>query len=80
LLIDFGANIHAQNVAGNTPLHVCATRNFKESVKWLLQRGADPLLKNKSGKTATDLADQANSEDAIEVLNKWNPADTSTSI
>lgn len=76
-MIDFGANIHSQNVAGNTPLHICATRNFKESVKWLLQRGCDPLIKNKSGKTALDLAEQACSEDCITLLKKWDSKDVS---
>jgi ankyrin repeat protein len=65
-------------VAGNTPLHIAATRNYKESVKWLLLRGADPTIKNKSGKTARDLAQQAASEDSIAVLNAWNVADAGT--
>ncbi|KAI8895150.1 hypothetical protein BC833DRAFT_510069, partial [Globomyces pollinis-pini] len=51
LLIDFGSNIHAANVGGNTPLHVAASRNSKESTKWLLMRGADTEKINKSGKT-----------------------------
>jgi ankyrin repeat protein len=77
LLIDFGAHLHAKNVAGNTPLHISATRNFKESVKWLLQRGADPTSKNKSGKTALELAEQSNSDDTTSFLKSWNPINAS---
>ncbi|KAL2916907.1 hypothetical protein HK105_203686 [Polyrhizophydium stewartii] len=71
MLIDFGANMHAVNVAGNTSLHVAATRNSKESTKWLLMRGADRERKNKSNKTPLEAAIQANCPDTAEIIQKF---------
>ncbi|ORY48189.1 ankyrin [Rhizoclosmatium globosum] len=57
LLIDFGyLDIEAVNVAGNTPLHLTATRNAVESARRLLIRGADREKTNKFGNTALQMA------------------------
>jgi ankyrin repeat protein len=71
LLIDFGANMEHENVAGNSPLHVAASRNCKESTKWLLTRGADKNKPNKAGKTAWDCGIQANCTEICEIIEKF---------
>ena len=52
LLIDYGANMDVQNNAGNTPLHVAATKNAVPCAEKLLIRGCDRSIVNKSGKNA----------------------------
>ena len=53
LLIKNGANIHAKNAHGATPLMVCRT-NHLEVIELLLQHGADPHEKNNAGVCAYD--------------------------
>ena len=48
-------------MAGNTPLHVCATWDQDKSATVLLKRGADAMLKNRAGQTAADVAMMASS-------------------
>jgi ankyrin repeat protein len=71
LLLDFGANLNATNVGGNTPLHVAASRNSKESAKWLLLRGSDTEKLNKSGKIPYEVALQSNCNEVSEILKKF---------
>jgi len=49
-LIDAGANVNAQDSAGDTPLHWATSHDFLESVKLLLKAGADSNLKNREGR------------------------------
>lgn len=42
ILIDAGANIHARNNSGKTPLQCAARRGSAKVVKWLIEAGADP--------------------------------------
>ena len=49
-----GANLHARNAVGQTPLHLAAKRGRLECVKRLLQFGADPLAADRCGRTAAD--------------------------
>jgi hypothetical protein len=55
LLLDKGASVNATNRDGNTPLHIAAFLCNEEIVRLLLQRGANPSLKNKRGETAVDV-------------------------
>jgi hypothetical protein len=55
-LIEAGANPNAQNLDGATPLHRAVRTRCAEAVKALLDRGADPAIKNKNGSTAQQLA------------------------
>jgi ankyrin repeat protein len=73
LLLDAGANLNAVNVGGNTPLHVAASRNSKESAKWLLLRGSDTGKLNKSGKTPQEVALQSNCQEVADILAKFKP-------
>ena len=50
-----GANIHSQDAAGNTALHLAAARVDREMVQFLLQNGANPHAVNHEGKRPIDL-------------------------
>ncbi|MEZ0325126.1 MAG: ankyrin repeat domain-containing protein [Fimbriimonas sp.] len=55
LLIDHGADVNAQNVWGDTPLHLAARNGDKAAVRFLLSNGADPFAKNAAGQRPLDL-------------------------
>ena len=55
-LLDKGAHIDAQDNRGWTALHTAVSANQLEVVKLLLEKGADPGLKNKRDETANDVA------------------------
>jgi len=56
-LIDLGADPDATNMVKRTPLHYAAEiRNQHEITKKLLEKGADPTKKDRSGYTALHLA------------------------
>jgi hypothetical protein len=57
-LLDAGAAINAQDKNGATPLHRAVRTRCADAVKYLLQRRADPVLKNKPGSTPFHLAVQ----------------------
>jgi hypothetical protein len=57
-LLAAGANIHAQDKNGATPLHRAVRTRCADAVAYLLKAGADPTLKNKSGSTPFHLAVQ----------------------
>jgi ankyrin repeat protein len=57
-LLDAGADIHAQDKNGATPLHRAVRTRCASAVKCLLQAGADPTRRNKPGSTPFHLAVQ----------------------
>jgi len=58
LLLDAGADVHAQDKNGATPLHRAVRTRCAAAVNCLLAAGADPTGKNKSGSTPFHLAVQ----------------------
>jgi len=58
LLLEAGAEIHAQDKNGATPLHRAVRTRCAEAVKYLLDAGADATIRNKPGSTAFHLAVQ----------------------
>jgi ankyrin repeat protein len=55
-LIQLGAPIDAQNLAGDTPLHTAVNKNYLGIAKYLLNKGANPDIKNKKGQNPSALA------------------------
>ncbi len=58
LLLESGADIHAPDKNGATPLHRAVRTRCAEAVECLLEAGADPTLRNKPGSTPFHLAVQ----------------------
>ena len=58
LLLESGADIHARDKNGATPLHRAVRTRCAEAVTFLLDAGADPTLQNKPGSTPFHLAVQ----------------------
>lgn len=56
LLVDKSAYLDATSSSGVTPLMMAARFNHRDTVKLLMELGADPTLKNQSGMTARDYA------------------------
>lgn len=67
-LLDKDAFIDAQSPNGTTPLMMAAMYGSAAAVKLLLDEGADPLMKNQLGMTATDFAQKANRTDALKMI------------
>lgn len=57
-LIDLGANIDAIDDNGETPLFYAASQGSFETVKILVEHGADFNLLNNANKTSLDLANE----------------------
>ncbi|KAK3593767.1 hypothetical protein CHS0354_014305 [Potamilus streckersoni] len=55
-LITLKMNVNHTNGKGETPLHTAALHNRREAVEALLMNGANPALKDKSGKTPEEYA------------------------
>ena len=68
LLLENHAYIDAESPNGTTPLMMAAQYGTTESVKFLLEAGADPTIKNQLGLTAVNFAQRANRPDAIELI------------
>jgi ankyrin repeat protein len=58
LLVSKGADIGAQTFDGSTALHGAAGTGWYEGVRILLESGADPLVKDKSGRTPLNCAEE----------------------
>ncbi len=56
VLIDAGADISATQLQGYTPLHYAAANGLESVARRLLERGADRSIRDKTGRTASDLA------------------------
>jgi hypothetical protein len=68
MLLDNHAFIDAESPNGTTPLMMAAHYGSVEAVKYLLEAGADPLMRNQLGLTAIDFAHGANRKDAAEMI------------
>jgi ankyrin repeat protein len=57
LLLEYGADVNAQNKNGRTPLHCLISERFDKIALWLIKCcGADPHIPDKRGVSAYDLA------------------------
>lgn len=62
--------VNTANEQGNTPLHWAALTGKTAVVELLLGHGADPMLKNKSGRTPLDEAMQGNHDATCELISR----------
>lgn len=70
-LISEGISINdSDQKSGSTPLIYAATANRKETVRLLLNKGADQSISNKAGKTALLIAREKNFEQIVRLLDK----------
>ncbi|CAF3557332.1 unnamed protein product [Adineta steineri] len=72
-LLFYRADINAINVAGNTPLHICAATNQEACVRVLLFRGADTNIVNKSNQTAYELALVSQNSSIASIIQSHKP-------
>ena len=75
LLIPNGANVHAQNKHGHTPLHVSAGNNDPSVSRILLEDGADPNIKDKWGRAPIHMAIEMNRKNSAKFLIKYPETD-----
>jgi ankyrin repeat protein len=68
LLLEEHAYIDAESPNGTTPLMMAAKYGTPAAVKFLLDSGADPTLKNQLGLTAEDFAMQASRKDSAALV------------
>lgn len=66
LLLDYGANVNAQDSEKWSPLHAAATCGHLSLVKFLIARGANLLAVNADGNMPYDLCDDEETLDCIE--------------
>lgn len=66
LLLDYGANVNAQDSEKWSPLHAAATCGHLNLVKFLIARGANLLSVNADGNMPYDLCDDEETLDCIE--------------
>jgi ankyrin repeat protein len=71
LLLDHGAAIDVPDrESGATPLMIAASLGRAGAVAVLLQRGANPLLRDRAGHTALDRAREAQNSDIVKLLQR----------
>jgi len=66
-LLDDGADVYAVGLQG-TPLHLAVTGGHREMVELLVARGADPNVKDQSGRTPLEVARQKGYTELFELL------------
>ncbi|KAG1677111.1 Protein phosphatase 1 regulatory subunit 16A [Nymphon striatum] len=66
LLIEFGANVNAQDSEQWTPLHAASTCGHLHLVKYLIDQGADLLAVNADGNMPYDICEDDSTLDYIE--------------
>lgn len=54
LALRYGADINAANYRGNTSIHFCSEYQYYGLAQYLLEKGADPRLRNVRGFKATE--------------------------
>ncbi|CAA6660045.1 unnamed protein product [Spirodela intermedia] len=63
LLLQYGANVNAADLKGQTPLHHCVLEGKNDLAKLFLSRGADPRASDGEGKTPVEYASETGNID-----------------
>jgi ankyrin repeat protein len=71
MLVKYGAQVNATDLSGETPLHKAAAAGNPGIVMYLLEHGANPMIKSFQNKTALDLANENDHEAVSVILNKY---------
>ena len=66
-----GSEINSLSDAGGTPLHEASVSGSPELIRLLIDKGVDPTVVSKTGKTALDHAEEFKNEAAIEILSEF---------
>jgi ankyrin repeat protein len=69
MLIERGADVHAGDSGGHTPLHIAAEAGYVPIVKALLERGADPHAVDAEDRTPLSRAAARNHDAVIDLIN-----------
>jgi ankyrin repeat protein len=56
MLLEWGADLTAQDKDCKTPLHVYFQGRIVEAIRLLLEKGADPTVQDKNGRTPSQCA------------------------
>jgi hypothetical protein len=72
-LLAHGVAINALNADGATALHAAAVEDQTEAISFLLESGADPLIKDHLGDTALDGARERHRRRAAQLLSAHTP-------
>lgn len=56
VLLERNIDVNTTCPRGNSPLHYAAAQSHEEAVKFLVNHGANPALRNRQGRTAYDVA------------------------
>ncbi|MCG3844323.1 sigma-70 family RNA polymerase sigma factor [Photobacterium damselae subsp. damselae] len=67
------SHINSRNKNGNTPLMLCAKYGHVEACAFLLEKGADPELRNNDHETALDIAIKLDNWDIQNLFSKIEP-------
>jgi len=68
LLVEYGADIDAQNKWGGTPLLLAVMQNHPHVVRYLVQQGAATDVEDKWKRSAIDVARDMGSSELLELL------------
>ena len=69
-ILQYNCSIGVCDSSGNTPLHYCSRYGPYRIASFLVARGADVNIRNKSGKSPLDLAKLGKHNDIVELLEK----------
>ena len=67
-LIKSGANVHAQNSKGMSPLHIASINNKTEVVSALISKGAKTSTQDNQGNTPLNIAVMQSHEETVEII------------
>ena len=80
LLADPKVNVDEQDIGGHTALMVAAIDHQKEIIEKLCNRGANPLIRSKTQRTALDYADNESIKNLLEKYMEHYAAKTGAAI